>query len=187
MAEPSRTEARRDEIAAPSARDAARTPATAAPQDPGTAAEVPLHVLGHRDLVLRSRRRKAARLTVFSVAVLVAASLVVAGAQALIAEHQVRLDALQQQLSSAVTTNQSLGLTRATLGSPDRILAVAEHQLKMVSPGTVRYLEPVDPGPSVAEVAQDGGGAALPGGAPRSSADRTPEKPPGRQASAAGR
>jgi len=107
-------------------------------------------VLGERELEARSTRRHVARLLAASLAVVVMALLGVGASQALIAERQLHLDTLQQQLTSAVATNQRLELSRAELDNPARILSVAKLRLKMVAPATVTYLSPVDPGPSVA-------------------------------------
>ncbi|MCU1492983.1 MAG: hypothetical protein JWO62_747 [Acidimicrobiaceae bacterium] len=153
MAVQARTATRREEPA----RTAASRPGARPSTTPGIGRPAPdrtaLRVLGERELALRARRRHVSRLIALSAAVVVAALLVVAGAQALVAERQVRLDGLQQELASAVSRNQSLDLSRATLSAPSRVLGVAERQLKMVSPGTVVYLKPIDPGPSVAQVA----------------------------------
>ena len=110
-------------------------------------------VLGQRELAERARRRRVGRLATASAGVLVAALLTVAGAQALVASRQVRIDALQQRLASAVATDQQLEVRRASLEAPSRILEVAQRRLRMVSPGTVSYLAPVDPGPDVASTA----------------------------------
>jgi cell division protein FtsL len=110
-------------------------------------------VIGPRELAQRARHRQAAWLVTTAAAIIVAALLVIAGAQALVASRQVHLDALESQLNSAVVSNQRLALSRAELGAPDRVLAVAESRLKMVAPGEVQYLSPVNPGPSVAQVA----------------------------------
>lgn len=118
---------------------------------PGAAAE--LRVLGTRELAQRAARRTASRLTALAVAVVVAALLVVAAAQAVIASRQLQLDAMQQEVAAAVTTSESLQVARADLSAPTRILGVAEHRLAMAAPGSVSYLAPVNPGPSVAEVA----------------------------------
>lgn len=122
---------------------------------PVAGARAELHVLGPSELAAQARRRKVSRLTAASAAVVVGALLAVAGAQALVADRQVRLDMLQQELSSAVAQNQNLQLERAALSAPGRVMAVAEHRLKMVSPLSEAYLAPVDPGPSVASRAAD--------------------------------
>ena len=116
---------------------------------------VPLRVVGARDLARRARARAATRTVVTSAAIIVVALLVAAGAQAYVAEQQLRIDSTEQQLTSAVALSQSLQLSRAELSSPGRVLAVAEHALKMVSPATVHDLRPVRPGPSVAALAHD--------------------------------
>lgn len=106
-------------------------------------------VLGPRELAERARRRQVLRLASVSVGVVLSSMLVVAGAQALVASRQVRIDALQQQLGAAVATDEQLSLRKASLEEPGRILAIAERRLHMVPPGTVSYLAPVDPGPPV--------------------------------------
>jgi cell division protein FtsL len=130
--------------ATPPLRRRAAPPSQAAPAGAG------LRVLGPKELAARERRRKVTRLTALSVVVLTGALLTVAGAQAVVADRQVRLDALEAQVANAVTRNQALQLQRAELSTPSRIMSVAERQLAMVLPATVSYLTPVDPGPSVA-------------------------------------
>jgi cell division protein FtsL len=112
-------------------------------------------VLDARELARRAQARAVARIVVVSVAIVAVALLVVAGAQAFVAERQLRIDNLEQQLTTAVARSQTLQLSRAELSSPSRVLAVAEHTLKMVAPGSVRYLRPVRPGPSVAASTRD--------------------------------
>ncbi len=111
-------------------------------------------VLGQRELALRARRRRTARLLTLSVGLVVAAMLAVAAAQALVAERQVRLDAIEQQLGAAVAQEQGLQATRASLEAPTRVLRIAE-RAGMTMPRRITNLEPVDPGPSVRARAGD--------------------------------
>ncbi|MHB1781355.1 MAG: hypothetical protein ACYCTE_01495 [Acidimicrobiales bacterium] len=114
-----------------------------------------LRVLDQRQLARRQQQRRGARLVALSVTIVVAALLAVAGAQAFVAERQLRIDALQQQLTSAVSESQTLQLARAELSSPSRVLAFAEHRLKMVAPSSIDYVQPVVVGPTVAETARN--------------------------------
>ncbi len=114
-----------------------------------------LRVLDQHQLARRQQRRRGARLVALSVTVVVAALLAVAGAQAFVAERQLQIDALQQQLTSAVSESQTLQLARAELSSPSRVLAFAEHRLKMVAPLSIDYVQPVVVGPTVAETARN--------------------------------
>ena len=122
-----------------------RSPRTG--RDPAAERREGFRVLGPRELAERARRRAVGRLAAASVGVLVVAMLAIAGAQALVASRQLRVDALQQGLANAVATNEQLSVRRAQLEAPTRILAIARGALKMSSPGTVSYLAPVDPGP----------------------------------------
>jgi cell division protein FtsL len=111
-----------------------------------------LTVVTARKLALRARRRRSRLLYAAAGAILAGALLLVVAGQALVASQQVRLDNLQSELSSAVQSNANLQLDRAELAAPTRILAIAEHTLKMVSPARVTYLTPVDPGPSLEQL-----------------------------------
>ena len=94
----------------------------------------------------------------------VGALAVTAAAHTFVASDQQRIDTLQSQLTQTLAEQQDLQLSRAELASPVRVLDIAERQLGMVSPGSVSYLSPVDPGPSVlqagAEAVRAGSGAA---------------------------
>jgi cell division protein FtsL len=83
-----------------------------------------------------------------------------AAAHAFVASDQQRIDNLQAQLTETLAEQQGLQLSRAELESPTRLLKIAEHQLGMVSPSSVSYLAPVNPGPSVEQAATDAARAA---------------------------
>lgn len=106
---------------------------------------------GRRRLAARAARRQAAVLRTLSLLVVVAALGITAAAHTLVASDQQRIDGLQAQLSGTLATQQQLRLTRAGLESPARVLSIARRSLGMVTPGSVEYLAPVDPGPSVAQ------------------------------------
>src|SRR5579875_3444905 len=108
-------------------------------------------VVEARRQAVRGARRRARGLVALAAAVVLGALLLVAAVQAEVASRQVRIDELSQQLASAVSENENLQLARSQLASPRRILTLAERQLGMVGPGSVQYLTPVDPGPTVAE------------------------------------
>jgi cell division protein FtsL len=119
-------------------------PGTAPARRPAVAPRRPFRLLTAEDLAERSRRRRARVLVTLSAAILGGALLAVAGAQALVASQQVRIDSMQEQLATQVTADQDLQLDHAELSSPGRVLAVAEHELGMTVPATVTYLPAVD-------------------------------------------
>ncbi|MDA8037789.1 MAG: hypothetical protein M0Z69_01255 [Actinomycetota bacterium] len=110
-----------------------------------------LGLLDHQQLQARAKRRQFRVLVVLSGIFLAAALVVVAGGRALLAGDQVRADSLQAGVASALSTEQNLLLQRAELEAPARVLAIAERRLKMVTPSSVVYLAPVNPGESVAQ------------------------------------
>lgn len=109
----------------------------------------PLGVVDRQAALERARRRQSRLLLVASGAVLAGALTAAAAAHALLAATQIRADGLQSQLASAVATQQNLQLQRADLETPARVLWLAEHRFKMVSPSGVSYLQPVNPGETV--------------------------------------
>ena len=138
MAPPSAATARRDTAAAssPSRRwgRGAATPATRRP---------PLRLVPGR-----SRARSAPRptrtplargrlLTILSVTMVVVALLAVVVGQALLANGQVRLSALQHDLALEQSAHRQSELTVAELETPSRIVAAALGQLHMVRPANV--------------------------------------------------
>jgi cell division protein FtsL len=82
------------------------------------------------------------------------ALITVAAGQAIVADSQVHLDTINQELSSALAQNENLQLSRAKLAAPARILQLAEERYGMVVPRSVTYLAPLDPGRSVIESAR---------------------------------
>ena len=100
----------------------------------------------------RAVHRQANLLRFLGVMLVVGALAVTAAAHTFVASDQQRIDALQAQLSQNLAQEQNLQIARAELESPQRVLAIAEHQLGMVAPSSVTYLAPVNPGPSVAQV-----------------------------------
>jgi len=108
-------------------------------------------VVERRRAAARSVRRRVNLLRGLGVMCVVGALAVTAAAHTFVASDQQRIDALQSQLSQALAAQQNLQLTRAELESPVRVLTIAERQLGMVSPASVTYLSPADPGPSVAQ------------------------------------
>ena len=139
-------------IAAPASTLGARgLPADEAPSSlPGQGAPRPkLDVVDRRLRASRSTRRQANVLKAIGAMFVVGAFAVTAAAHTFVASDQQRIDTLQGQLSRVLAAQQELQVSRAELESPSRVLAIAEHQLGMVSPGSVTYLSPVNPGPSV--------------------------------------
>ncbi len=72
-----------------------------------------------------------------SVSLVVAALLVVVGGQALLANGQVRLAALQHQLTLEQSAHRQAELAVAQLETPSRIVSAATGQLQMVRPASV--------------------------------------------------
>jgi cell division protein FtsL len=128
--------------------DEARRPSRARP---------PLGVVDRRGAVERGRRRQARVLFFVSGAILAIALTVAAAGHALLASTQVNADTLQGELAQAVATQQNLQLERAQLETPSRVLAFAEHRLRMVAPSGVTYLQPVDPGETVLQAHESPG------------------------------
>ena len=138
----------------------AHEPGTSRPSETGPA-RPRLDVVERRRAAARSVRRRVRLLRRLGVMFVVGALAVTAAAHTFVASDQQRIDALQSQLTQALAAQQNLQLTRAELESPVRVLAIAERQLGMVSPASVTYLAPADPGPSVAQAEAAASRAAL--------------------------
>jgi hypothetical protein len=110
-----------------------------------------LGVLDRRHVLERARRRQARVLVALSASLVAVAFVLVAAGHALLASDQVAADTMNSNLAAAIATQQNDQLIRAELEAPSRILSIAESGLKMVTPASVTYLPPVNPGPSVAE------------------------------------
>jgi cell division protein FtsL len=80
---------------------------------------------------------------------------------AIVASDQVRSDGLQTEIAQALQTQQDFQLQKAELVAPTRILSIAETQLHMVTPASVTYLSPVNPGESVAQAHEPGHAVAI--------------------------
>ncbi len=137
-----------------------REPASSRPADAGEA-RPSLDVVDRRRAASRSNRRRAGMLRGLGVMFVVGALAVTAAAHTFVASDQQRIDTLQSQLSQTLAEQQDLQLSRAELESPLRVLAIAERQLGMVSPESVSYLPPVDPGPTVSQAGAEASKAAL--------------------------
>ncbi|MHB8457843.1 MAG: hypothetical protein ACYDBS_09190 [Acidimicrobiales bacterium] len=92
--------------------------------------------------------------------VLAVALIVVAAGHAMLAATQIQADGLQSQLAGALATQQNLDLQRATLQTPARVLWLAEHRFKMISPTGVTYLQPVNPGETVQQAQKSAAGSS---------------------------
>ncbi len=145
--------------AASSAARALSRSETASPR-PEDASRPRLDVVDRRLRASRTLHRQANLLRTFGVLLVVGALAVTAAAHTLVASDQQRIDTLQAQLTQTVAEQQDLQLSRAELESPVRVLSIAEKQLGMVSPGSVSYLAPVNPGPSVAQAGASAAKAA---------------------------
>lgn len=112
---------------------------------PGTEApssrRAPLRVVPTRSgRGIRGGRAGVARgklLTMISVAMVVAALLAVVVGQALLANGQVRLSALQHRLTMEQSAHRQAELAVSKLQTPSRIVGAASVQLHMVRPATV--------------------------------------------------
>ena len=127
-----------------------------------------LDIVDRRLKASRSVHRQANVLRGLGVLFVVGALAVTAAAHTFVASDQQRIDALQAQLTQSLVSQQDLQISRAELESPLRVLSIAEHQLHMVAPGSVTYLAPVNPGPSVEQSGRAAARAA--GGTRRSEA-----------------
>lgn len=92
--------------------------------------------------VAQRRRRRGRTLTVAAVVIMVGSPLATAGAQAYLAQGQVRLTALQQQLATAVTRHRVLEQKVAQLEDPTTIIGRAQ-QLGLVAPAQIGDLAEV--------------------------------------------
>ncbi|MGA3214546.1 MAG: hypothetical protein ABSD97_02510 [Acidimicrobiales bacterium] len=110
-----------------------------------------LDVVDRRLRASRTLRRQANLLRTLGVMAVVGALAITAAAHTFVASDQQRIDTMQAQVTQVLAEQQDLQLSRAELESPLRVLKIAEKQLGMVSPGSVSYLAPVNPGPSVAQ------------------------------------
>ena len=125
------------------------TSGSAALRQPATRREprrTRLSIVSPEHLSSSARRRRALILSVLAAVLVLGTLLVIAAAQAIVASQQIRIDGLQQSLSTATATNENLQLERANLTAPEHILNIAEH-LGMVVPTSVIYLPAVNPGP----------------------------------------
>ncbi len=136
------------------ARSVARSARTSAPEgSTSTAAgeqKASLGVVDRRHLLARAQRRQGRVLLMVSGCIVAGSLAVAAGGQALLAATQIRADGLQAQVASALASQQNLRAARAQLETPSRVLTIAEQRFKMSAPAHVTYLQPVNPGESVA-------------------------------------
>jgi Tfp pilus assembly protein PilX len=121
--------------------------ASAQPSRPGEASRLrrTLHIVPSRGQRGRrapdQRARKRGRiLNIISISLVVAALLAVVVAQALLANGQVRLSALQDELSLEQSAHRQAELSVSELETPARIVGAATSQLHMVRPATVTEL-----------------------------------------------
>ena len=135
---------------APEPRPAPRVPAarpSAPAPHPSPHRPPPRTVRGRREhlRVVRPEERTARRLTpkagVLLTGVVFVTLFAVAGAHTIIAQGQIRLDALDQRVRTEQARYQELRKDVAQMASPQRIVAAAEAQ-GMVSPQDLVYLQP---------------------------------------------
>jgi cell division protein FtsL len=91
----------------------------------------------------RSLRRLTPATGVVLTAVLFIVLFAVAGAQSLLVQGQVRLDAAEKQLTAEQARYQALRKDLAQMASPERVVAAA-HEQGMVTPSDLVYLQPAD-------------------------------------------
>jgi hypothetical protein len=113
-----------------------------------------------RSHAVARRLRRQARALIALASLCVAVPLVAAAVgHAVVASDQVRSDALQTELAQALQVQQDYQLQKAELVAPTRILTIAETHLHMVTPNSILYLAPVNPGESVAQAHERAGAA----------------------------
>ncbi|MDP1805857.1 MAG: hypothetical protein Q8K72_11860 [Acidimicrobiales bacterium] len=110
------------------------------------------------------RRRLTPKAGVVLTVLLFGVLLAVAGAQSLLVQAQVRLDAVDKQLAAEQDRYQALRKDLAEMESPERIVAAAQAQ-GMVTPSDLVYLQPddatgapEDEGPASGELARSSQG-----------------------------
>jgi hypothetical protein len=91
----------------------------------------------------RGLRRLTPRAGLFATAFLFIVLFAVAGAQSLLVQGQLRLDASEKRLAAEQARYQELRKDLAGMESPERIVAAA-HAQGMVTPVDLVYLQPVD-------------------------------------------
>lgn len=107
----------------------------------GSVRRAPLRIVGPRRRRLEQGRRNPIRLLhVVSVTLVLGSLLAVVVAQALLANGQVRLSALQHELTLEQSAHRQAELTVSELETPARIVAAASGQLHMVRPTQVMEL-----------------------------------------------
>lgn len=123
--------------------------APARPVRPGRHAPAPVERRPHLRVVdprERVRRRLTPRVGVIATGAFFVILLLVAVSHTVLAQGQMRLDALNADLRVEQARYQDLRTTVAELESPARIVAAAE-ELGMVTPDEVVYLQPQAAGP----------------------------------------
>jgi cell division protein FtsL len=159
--------------AAPAPRDLSRggaAVAVATAPSPAPRPRVPAERPNHLRVVPatpRVRRHLTPTTAVLLTAALFVTLLAVAMAQTVLVQGQVRLDALDAQLTTEQARYQELRKDVAELESPARIVEAA-HQQGMVTPNDLLYLQPPAPDPSA--VGPTSGDAAEPAADPAAGA-----------------
>ena len=120
----------------------------------------------------RVRRRITPALGVLLTALLFATLFLVAIAHTVLVQGQVRLDALDAQLTVEQARYQDLRTRVAEMESPARVVTAAE-AMGMVSPQDLVYLQPEAPDPSATSAPEPAAGRAQPDGDVASGADNT--------------
>ena len=131
---------------------AVASPGTLEPRQPPAERPTHLRVVAPAE---RVRRRLTPATAVLLTAALFAMLLAVAVVQAVLVQGQVRLDALDAQLTAEQARYQELRKDVAELESPARIVDAA-HQQGMVAPTDLLYLQPPALEPSVVDATTAG-------------------------------
>jgi cell division protein FtsL len=131
-----------------------------APEQPRKA-RPKLDVVDRRRLASRSVRRQATVLWSLGALVVAGALSVTAAAHTFVASDQQQIDTLQARLTQTLTEQQNEQLVRSELESPERVLSIAVDKLGMISPTSVSYLAPVNPGITVVQAQELAAAARL--------------------------
>ncbi|MEY2478552.1 MAG: Cell division protein FtsL [Actinomycetota bacterium] len=140
-----------------------RTKPAPAPAPKRAPARPPLRVVPPDYVPPRVRRRRA-RLLVAGLSTLVALGMFgIVSLHVALTQGQFRLERLEARADEQQTRYEQLRLQVAELESPDRVVAVAQERLGMVSPPGVTYLSPSGPvsdGPADNDVSAASSGSA---------------------------
>ena len=101
-----------------------------------------LHLVAPGELSPRSQRRRARALALLTVGLVLAGLFGLVAFHVVLTESQLQLDKLQQRVTEQRNEYDRQRLKVAELEAPERVVAVAQQRLGMVSPPGVTYLSP---------------------------------------------